>query len=78
MLTQSRAGRHPACICLDSGLVPRRGFSTPVTAMPRMELPAVARSWDDLEMLMYADEPANFILEDDCAAALCPSFKFPP
>jgi hypothetical protein len=31
---------------------------------------AVARTWDDVESLMYGDEPENFLLEDETAEAL--------
>ena len=34
-----------------------------------------AQSWDDVERLMYADEPINFLLEGEPAAAL--RWRFP-
>ena len=36
----------------------------------------VASSWDDVETLMYADEPINFLLTGEAAAAL--RWAFPP
>jgi len=37
-----------------------------------------ARTWDDLESLMYDNEPANFLLEGECAAPLVgAAFPFP-
>ena len=37
---------------------------------PASRTPAVAQSWDDVERLMYADEPANFLLADEPANIL--------